>query len=147
FALQGSGPVRGPEGKGEFHVLGLKIGTDEEGDFHGQLDSDGHNVHVALNSEGPHGQLSGHLSVGFPGAAAISGKLSGVQFELDPVFSGGLHLKNLAGPSVVDGNFTLAGALRKADSLEVNADISQISLNYLFISLQNDGPLQFTYHR
>jgi translocation and assembly module TamB len=147
FALQGSGPVRGPEGKGEFHVLGLKIGTDEEGDFHGQLDSDGQNVHVALNSEGSHGQLRGQLSVGFAGDADISGKLSVVQFDLDPLFTAGFHLKNLTGHSVVDGNFTLAGALRKPDSIEVNADISQISLNYLFISLQNDGPLQFTYHR
>jgi translocation and assembly module TamB len=48
---------------------------------------------------------------------------------------------------VVDGNFTLAGALRKPDSIEVNADISRISLDYLFVSLQNDGPVQFIYHR
>src|SRR5271155_980991 len=147
FALPGSGPVRGPEGKGEFHVLGLKIGTDEEGDFHGQLDSDGHSVHVALNAEGSHGQLQGQLTVGLSGDEEISGRLAVVQFDLDPLFSAGLHLKNLTGHSVVDGNFTLAGALRKPDTIEVNADISRISFDYLFVSLQNDGPVQFTYHR
>ena len=69
------------------------------------------------------------------------------QFDLDPLFTTGLHLKNLTGHSVVDGNFTLDGALRKPDSIEVKADISRISLDYLFVSLQNDGPVQFTYHR
>ncbi len=147
FALRGGGPARSPAGKGDFHVLGLKIGTDEEGDFHGQLDSDGQRVRVALDSQGSHGQLRGELSVGLSGDEDISGKLSVMQFDLDPLLTAGLHLKNLTGHSVVDGNFTLAGALRKPDSIEVNADISQISLNYLFVSLQNDGPLQFTYHR
>ena len=147
FALRGSGPARSPTGKGDFHVLGLKIGTDEEGDFHGQLDSDGQRVRVALDSQGSHGQLRGELSVGLSGDEDISGKLSVVQFDLGPLLTAGLHLKNLTGHSVVDGDFTLAGALRKPDSIEVNADISQISLNYLFVSLQNDGPLQFTYHR
>lgn len=147
FAVRGSGPLRTPAGQGDFHVLGLKIGTDEEGDFHGRIDSDGQAVRVALNSEGTHGQLQGQLSIGLSGDEEISGRLSAVQFDLDPLFSAGLHLKNLTGHSVVDGNFTLAGALRKPDSIEVNADISRISLDYLFVSLQNDGPVQFIYHR
>ncbi len=147
FALRGSGPVRAPVGQGDFHLVGLRIGTDEEGDFHGKLDSDGRSVHLALNSEGTHGQLQGQLSVGLTGDEEISGRLAAVQFDLDPLFSAGLHLKNLTGHSVVDGNFTLAGALRKPDTIEVNADISRISLDYLFVSLQNEGPLQFTYHR
>ena len=147
FAVRGSGPLRTPAGQGDFHVLGLKIGTDEEGDFHGRIDSDGQAVRVALNSEGTHGQLQGQLSIGWSGDEEISGRLSAVQFDLDPLFSAGLHLKNLTGHSVVDGNFTLAGALRKPDSIEVNADISRISLDYLFVSLQNDGPVQFIYHR
>ena len=74
FALRGGGPVRAPAGKGDFHVLNLKIGADEEGDFHGQLDSDGHNVRVALDSQGSHGQLKGELSVGLSGDEDISGK-------------------------------------------------------------------------
>src|SRR5271155_2646480 len=147
FALRGSGPLRAPAGQGDFQVLNLKIGTDEEGDFHGRLDSDGHSVRVALNAEGSHGQLQGQLTVGLSGDEEISGRLAVVQFDLDPLFSAGLHLKNLTGHSVVDGNFTLAGALRKPDTIEVNADISRISFDYLFVSLQNDGPVQFTYHR
>jgi translocation and assembly module TamB len=147
FALHGSGPVRAPVAQGDFHVLSLKIGTDEEGDFHGRIDSDGHAVRVALNSEGTHGQLQGQVSIGLSGDEEISGRLAVVRFDLDPLFTAGLHLKNLTGHSVVDGNFTLAGALRKPDSIEVNADISRLSLDYLFVSLQNEGPVQFTYHR
>ncbi len=147
FAVRGSGPLRAPVGQGDFHVLGLKIGTDEEGDFRGRLDSDGHAVRVALNAEGTHGQLQGQLSIGLSGDEEISGRLAVAQFDLDPLFTAGLHLKNLTGHSVVDGNFTLDGALRKPDSIEVKADISRISLDYLFVSLQNDGPVQFTYHR
>jgi len=147
FALRGSGPLRAPAGQGDFHLLNLKIGTDEEGDFHGKLDSDGHSVRVALNSEGSHGQLQGQLTVGLSGDEEISGRLSAMQFDLDPLFSAGLHLKNITGHSVVDGNFTLAGALRKPDAIEVNADISRISFDYLFVSLQNVGPVQFTYRR
>jgi translocation and assembly module TamB len=147
FAVRGSGPLRAPLGQGDFHVLNLKIGTDEEGDFHGKLDSDGHSVRVALNSERTNGQLHGQLTVGLTGDEEISGQLSVAQFDLDPLFTTGFHLKNITGHSVVDGNFTLAGALRKPDSIEVTADISRISLDYLFVSLQNDGPLQFTYRR
>ncbi|MFZ3215225.1 MAG: translocation/assembly module TamB domain-containing protein [Candidatus Acidiferrales bacterium] len=147
FAVCGSGPVRAPVGEGEFHLANLQVGTDEQGNFHGKLESDGQNVHLALNSEGSNGQLGGELTVGLAGDQEISGRLTVAKFDLDPLFSAGLHLKNLTGHSVVDGNFTLDGALRKPDLIEVNAEISRISLNYLFISLQNDGPVRFTYHR
>ena len=89
FELRGSGPVRAPAGQGDFRLVNLKIGTDEEGDFRGQFDSDGHNVRVALNSERSHGQLRGQLSVGLTGDEEISGKLSVVEFDLDPLLSSG----------------------------------------------------------
>jgi translocation and assembly module TamB len=47
----------------------------------------------------------------------------------------------------VDGLFTISGALRQPDTIQINADISQISFNYDLVQLQNDGPIRFSYKR
>jgi translocation and assembly module TamB len=147
FAIHGSGPVRAPTAQGTFDLAHLKVGTDEEGNFHGSLDSDGKTVRMAVNSHASNGQLSGEISVGLTGDQQISGQLAVQEFDLDPLLRAGFHLKNITARSAVDGNFTLAGSLRKPDTIEVNADISRISFAYLFVSLQNDGPVQFVYRR
>jgi translocation and assembly module TamB len=146
FDIRGSGPIRAPSGIGDFRVVNLKIGSDDQGDFRGRLTSDGENVGLALNSERSNGQLRGQLNLGLSGDQLVSGKLSVMKFDLDPLLTNGLHLKNLTTHSVVDGEFTLSGALRKPETIEMNADISHITFGYLFISLENAGPVQFVYH-
>jgi translocation and assembly module TamB len=145
FDVRGSGPVSAPTGQGDFRLVNLKIGTDDQGDFRGRLTSDGENVRLALNSERSNGQLRGQVTLGLAGDQAISGKLSVIKFDLDPLLTNGLHLKNLTTHSIVDGDFTLSGSLRKPDTIEMNADISHITFGYLFISLENAGPVQFVY--
>jgi translocation and assembly module TamB len=147
FAIHGRGPVTAPAAQGTFDLTHLKVGPDDEGNFHGSLDSDGATVRMALESHASNGQLSGEISVGLKGDREISGQLSVRQFDLDPLLRAGFHLKNITARSSVDGNFTLAGSLRKPDTVEVNADISRISFAYLFVSLQNEGPVQFAYRR
>jgi translocation and assembly module TamB len=146
FDVRGSGPIRAPSGLGDFRVVNLKIGADDQGDFRGRLTSDGENVHLALNSERSNGQLRGQVNLALSGDEPISGKLSVMKFDLDPLLTSGLHLKNLTTHSVVDGEFTLSGALRKPETIEMNADISHITFGYLFITLENDGPVRFVYH-
>jgi translocation and assembly module TamB len=145
FDVRGSGPVRAPTGQGDFRVVNLKIGSDDQGDFRGRLTSDGENVRLTLNSERSNGQLRGQVTLGLTGDQPISGKLSVAKFDLDPLLTNGLHLKNLTTHSVVDGDFALSGSLRKPDSIEVDAALSHITFGYLFISLENDGPVQFAY--
>ena len=145
FDVRGSGPIRSPSGQGDFRVVGLKVGTDDEGDYRGRLTSDGENVHLALNSERSNGQLRGQLNLALSGDEPVTGKLSVTNFDLDPLLANGLHLKNLTTHSLVDGEFTLSGALRKPDTIEMSADISHITFGYLFISLENSGPVQFAY--
>jgi translocation and assembly module TamB len=145
FDVRGSGPIRAPTGHGDFRVVNLKVGGDDQGDFRGRLTSDGENVQLALNSERSNGQLRGQLAMGLSGDEPISGKLSVSKFDLDPLLSNGLHLKNLTTHSMVDGEFTLSGALRKPETIEMSADISHITFGYLFISLENAGPVQFAY--
>jgi translocation and assembly module TamB len=53
----------------------------------------------------------------------------------------------LTRPSAVDGEFTISGSLRQPDSIEVKVDISEVSFDYQFVQLQNDGPIQIVYHR
>jgi len=46
---------------------------------------------------------------------------------MDAFIVAGLHLKQLTGHSSVDGTFTISGALRQPDTIEVKAEIEQIS--------------------
>jgi translocation and assembly module TamB len=147
FNLRGSGPVRAPVGQGDFHVVSLKVGVDDQGDFIGQLTSDGTQVHMNVTSEKSNGNLAGQITLGLSGDQEIAGKLSMKQFDLDPLLRSGLRLKNLTKHSVVDGDFTLSGELRKPDTIVVDANIAYISFDYLFISLRNDGPVQFAYRK
>jgi translocation and assembly module TamB len=147
FNLRGGGPFRSPEGQGDFHVVALTVGTDDQGDFIGHVTSDGSQVHLDVTSEKSNGNLAGQISLALTGDQEISGKLTMKQFDLDPLLKSGLHLKNLTKHSVVDGEFALSGELRKPDTIEVDANISFISFDYLFISLRNDGPVQFSYRR
>jgi len=40
-----------------------------------------------------------------------------------------------------------SGALRQANSFQVEANITRATLNYEFVQLENEGPLRFAYKR
>ena len=147
FNVRGSGPIRAPVAKGDVRLVGLTVGTDKEGDFRAEVESDGKNAHVTVNSEMSTGKLTGQLDLELTGDQQISGTLTATQFDLDAFITAGLHLKNLTRPSAVNGEFTISGALRKPDTIEVKVNISEISFDYQFVQLQNDGPIRITYHR
>ena len=123
------------------------LGTESEGDFAGQLTSDGQNAHLVLSSEPQHEKLHGDLTVGLSGDERISGRLSVTQFDLDPFIAAGLHLTQLTGHGSADGVFTISGALRQPDSIEVGADISRISFNYELVQLTNDQDIRLSYRK
>ena len=147
FSIRGSGPLRAPEARGELQVTQLKIGDEAEGDFSGQLASDGQSARVTITSEPVREKLQGELTIGFRGEQPISGQLSVRNFNLDPFIAAGLHLKQLTGHGSADGSFTISGALRQPESIEVNADISRISFNYELVQLANNGNIRLTYRR
>ncbi len=147
FNVRGSGPIDTPVGQGDFHIVALKVGTDQQGDFIGQMTSDGQHVRLAVSSEKSNGDLRGEVILGLNSDREISGKLVVTQFDLDPLLKSGLHLKNVTRQSSVDGEFTIEGSLHAPDSIVMNANIAHISFDYLFISLRNDGPIQFSYKR
>jgi translocation and assembly module TamB len=147
FSLQGSGPMRAPVARGELHVDKLKIGDEVEGNFTGQLASDGQSARVTLTSEPARERLHGKLAIAFGGEQRISGQLSVKDFYLDPFIAAGFHLKQLTGHGSADGTFTISGALRQPDSIEVKADLSRISFNYELVQLRNNGNIRLTYRR
>lgn len=147
FNLRGSGPLRASLAQGDVRVTNLKLGTEPEGDFNAQLSSDGQNARVTLTSEPQHEKLQGELTVGFGGDEQVSGKLSVVQFDLDPLIAAGLHLTQLTGHGSADGVFTFSGALRQPDSIQVDADIARLSFNYEFVQLTNDQNIRLSYRR
>jgi translocation and assembly module TamB len=147
FNLRSSGPLRAPIGQGDLRVVNLKLGKEVEGNLTGQVSSDGSSVRLTLASDVSHGDLQGDLSVGFTGDRAISGKLTVTQFDLDPLISAGLHLQQLTAHSNADGVFTITGALKQPESIEVSADITRINLDYEFVQLANDQDIRMTYRR
>ena len=147
FDLRGSGPLRAPLGQGNVHVTNLKLGTEPEGDFNGQLASDGQNARVTLSSEPQHEKLQGELTIGLSGDEQVFGRLSVVQFDLDPLIAAGLHVAQLTGHGSADGVFTISGAVRQPDSIQVEADIARLSFNYEFVQLTNDQNIRLTYRR
>jgi translocation and assembly module TamB len=147
FNLQGSGPLLAPMARGSARLTHLKTGQDLQGDLTGALNSDGKNLHVSLSSNLPNGKLNGELDIGLTGDEPISGKLVAEKIDMDTFIIAGLHLRQLTGHSSVDGLFTISGALRQPETIEIDANISEISFNYDLVQLQNDGPIRFSYKR
>jgi translocation and assembly module TamB len=147
FDLRGTGPVLAPVGQGSLHIVKLELGTEAEGDFRGQLSSDGHSASLSIKSDSPLVKLDGQVTLGFGGDRPISGKLSLLQFDLDPFIVAGLHLKHITSHSSADGVLTISGPLRQPDSIQVTADITRIAFDYEFVHLTNDQDIRLTYHR
>jgi translocation and assembly module TamB len=147
FDLRGSGPLLAPTATGDFDLASLRIGTEGEGDFRGQLSSQGRRAILSIKSTAPQVNLEGEVTLGFDGDRPISGRLSLQQFDLDPFIVAGLHLKHITSHSRADGVFTISGALRQPNSIEVTADITRIAFDYEFVHLTNDQDIHLTYRR
>jgi translocation and assembly module TamB len=147
FSAKGSGPLRALTAQADLRVTNLRLGTESEGDFSGQLNSDGKIARITLASEPSHEKLQGELDIGLTGDELVSGKLSLVQFDLDPFIVAGLHMAQLTGHGSGDGTFTFSGSLRHPETIEVDADIARISFNYDFVQLTNDQNIRLAYRR
>lgn len=147
FELRGNGPVHAPAAQGDFRVTKIKFGSEMQGNLTGRVVSDGQRARFTLSSEMLHGDLHGDVLVGLAGDEPLSGEIIARQIDMDPFIVSGLHLKQLTGHSSVDGEFHFSGSLLKPETIEVTAEISQISFNYEFVQLQNDGPVKLSYRR
>ncbi len=147
FQIRGQGPALRPVVHGTAHLAGLHVGSEVQGDFTSQFDSDGRRLSVALSSSVTEGTLQGQLELGLADGYPLSGELTVNQMDLDPLIQAGLHLKALTGHSSVDGRFTFSGEVTRPETIRVNADVTHVALDYEFVKLENSGPLRFSYRR
>jgi translocation and assembly module TamB len=147
FHVEASGPLLAPAGHGEIRLVNLKSGAEVEGNVVAEITSDGQSAHFALASLLSVGKLEGQVVLGLSGDHPISGRLAVEQVDMDAFIMSGLHLKQLTGHSSVDGVFTVSGALRQPDQIEIDADIARISFDYELVQLHNDGPIRLAYRR
>ncbi len=147
FDVRGHGPIEAPIAQGNVRLVDLQVGKDVQGNFRGHVTSDGRDARLSLISEINEGRLQGEFSAELQGDNQVKGELTVKQFDMDAFIISGLHLKQLTGHSSVDGRFTISGALRHPETIEIGADIEQISFNYDLVDLQNDGPIRLTYRR
>jgi translocation and assembly module TamB len=147
FNLRGSGPLRAPIAQANVKVENLKFGTEIQGNFRGDITSDGHSALMVVSSELARGRLQGRITLGYGGDEPISGQLTLSQVDLDPMIVSAAHLKQLTGHSSADGVFNITGSLRQPESIEVDANITRITFAYEFVQLTNDQPVQLAYRR
>lgn len=147
FEIQGQGPLRAPVAHGTLQISKLHVGAEEQGDFAGQVDSDGHQVKLVVNSERTKGTFKGQLEMGLSDDYPLTGEISIQQFDLDPLIIAGLHLKDLTGHSSLDALVKLSGSLRRPETLVADADISRAIFDYEYVKLENVGPLRLSYRR
>lgn len=147
FELHGNGPLLAPRAEGDVRLLNLQVGSDRQGDFRGRLISDGQTARLSITSEMMGAKLRGQLEVELTGENRVSGLLTVNQLEMNTFISAGFHLKQLTGHSSVTGVFSLAGSLRKPDTIELDANIEKISFNYEFVQIESKEQVRFTYRR
>jgi len=147
FHLRATGPLFAPVGQGDVRLANLKSGTEVAGGVAAQLTSDGRTLRCALASLLTVGKFEGQVTLGLSGDHPISGRIAVEEVDMNAFIAAGLHLKHLTGHSSVDGVFTISGALRQLDLVEIQADISRISFDYELVQLHNEGPIRLVYRR
>jgi translocation and assembly module TamB len=145
FHVSGQGPLLSPQLDSSLRLVDLKLGNDVLGSFQGELKGDGANLALQVDSEISTGELHGHADVSLHGDYPVTGQITVRQLALDSLIAAGLHLSGITGRSEVDGQFMLSGSLLQPKSLAVDANLSRVALNYQYVSLQNDGPVQLQY--
>lgn len=145
FHLGGTGPLFAPKVDGMLRLVDFRLGADVLGSFQGELQGDGSKLSLQVDSEISTGELHGHAEVALRGEYPVTGQVNVHQLQLDALIAAGLHLNGMTGRSQVDGQFNLAGSMLNPRGFEVDANLSRVALNYQYVTLDNDGPVQLEY--
>jgi translocation and assembly module TamB len=145
FHLSGQGPLFAPHLDGSLRLVDLKLRNEVVGSFDAKVESDGSKLGLRVDSAIPTGELHANLDVSLAGAYPISGQVTVSQIDLDPLIVSALHLSGLTGHSQIVGQFGISGSLLQPDTISVDANLTQVSLDYEYIKLLNQGPVQFEY--
>ncbi|MGB6875628.1 MAG: translocation/assembly module TamB domain-containing protein [Candidatus Acidiferrales bacterium] len=145
FDLRGSGPIASPQAHGTVQLVDLEFGSEVLDSFSGTLDSDGRTAQLELQSTRTRGKLLAHLQLALSDNYPLTGKITMKQVDLDPFIVAGLHLSQLTGHSTIDGQLSVSGEAKKPDTILMQADLSQITFDYEYVKLHNEGPVHLSY--
>ena len=147
FSLSGSGPLTAPQAHGTIQVANLQFGSEVLDTFAGTVESDGKSAQLKLQSVRTPGKLDGEMRLGLSGNYPISGQMKINHMDMDPFIAAGLHLNQLTGHSSIDGELTFSGEAREPNTIEMQANLSRISVDYEYVKLQNEGPVRLSYRK
>ena len=145
FNLRAQGPRSAPQAEGSFRIVDLRVGQEVIGSFEGKLTADGQEARLEIDSAMTNGKLKGSLRAGLHGDFSLTGKFSVSGMDLDPFLVTALHLQQVSGHGLVDGEFELSGSLARPQSIAVAGSLSRFVLNYENVRLENAGPVVFRY--
>ncbi len=145
FHLSGQGPLLAPKLDGALRLVDLRFRNEVVGSFDAKLQSDGSKLGLQVDSAITTGELHGNVDVDLHGAYPLTGEIMVSQIDLDPLIVSALHLGGLTGHSQIVGRFGISGALLQPESISVDANLTQLSLDYQYIKLQNQGPVLLQY--
>jgi translocation and assembly module TamB len=145
FHLNGQGPLLAPKLDGSMRLVDLRLSNQVIGSFDAKVQSDGSKLGVEVDSAIRTGELHGNVDVNLSGAYPLTGQITLSQINLDPLIVSALHLSGMTGHSQIVGRFGISGSLLQPDMISVDADLSQLSLDYQYIKLQNQGPVHIQY--
>ena len=143
FRMKAGGSALAPTGEGTFRVMDLRVGQSVIGSFEGNLKSDGATAHLELSSAMATGEISGGYTLTLAEPYNLNGKISIKNIDLDPFLLTTLHLKDFNGHANADGDIALNGALRRPESIVVDASFSRLAMTYVNVQLQNTGAVHF----
>ena len=145
FHLSGQGPLLAPKLDGALRLVDLRFRNEVVGSFDAKLQSDGSKLGLQVDSAITTGELHGNVDVALYGAYPLSGQVTVSKIDLDPLIVSALHLGGMTGHSQVVGQFGISGALLQPDMISVDANLTEVSLDYEYIKLRNQGPVQLQY--
>ena len=143
FRMKAGGSRLAPTGEGTFRVVDLRVGQSVIGSFEGNLKSDGATAHLELTSAMASGEISGGYTLTLAEPYNLKGKISIKNIDLDPFLLTALHLQNFRGHANADGDIAVNGALRRPESIVVDANFSRMAMEYANVELQNTGVVHF----
>ncbi len=143
----GEGPLRAPELHATLRLIDLKLGNDVVGSFDGKADSDGHHLSITIDSAMTSGRLSGKLDVGLGGDYPVTAQVTAQRIDFNPFLVSALHLSQMDGHSLVDGQFDVAGFGARPETLAVETNLSRLTFDFRNVKLENVGPIRLTYRR
>ena len=143
FRMKAQGSSLAPTGEGTFRVVDLRVGQSVIGSFEGNLKSDGATAHLELSSAMATGEISGGYTLALAEPYNLNGKVSIKNIDLDPFLLTALHLKDFSGHANADGDIAVNGALRRPESIVVDASFSRMAMEYANVQLLNTGAVHF----